>query len=164
MAETHEERTDRLAGVVLELVDRLRTEPAIPLLHDLLDPLDRLDVYGICGLLGAAVDPTVPPSIWWGWVRHGVTAMTADPIRWDTELDALDALADAAQEPHVNQRKTAPDPIDARIAELAEARMTDREIGGVLGLSRDAVAARRKRARIPSGAGKRLAAPVAEAA
>lgn len=146
--ETADERADRLAETAEALVDRIRTQPAAQLFAELLVGLPRTDLYGVIGLLAAAVDPSVSPNVWWGWVRHKVAAMESRPIRWDGDEDRYMPSAT----PTTGTR--AEDLTTARIRHLAEVQhLTDRAIGEQVGLHRDAVAARRKRARPPIPAG-----------
>lgn len=145
MAETDDQRADRLASLAMEWADRIRTEPVDGLAAELLNPLPRDDLYGLIGLLGGAADPTVPTSIWWGWVRYGVTAVTADPIRWDgpEEPDDDPVVAGARR----GQPKGGPDVVDQRVLELDRLGRTARQIGDEMGMTRAAAASRLRRAR-----------------
>lgn len=80
--ETRDQRAERLAPTAAAWAARLRDEDVDTLAAELLDPLPRRDLYGLIGLLGGAADPSVPASVWWGWVRFRDALATAEPIRW----------------------------------------------------------------------------------
>lgn len=129
--ETREERAIRLAPLAVEWAARIRDEDVDDLARELLDPLPRLDLYALIGLLGAAADVSTSPEIWWGWARHNVREMKSPRPRVDPELTA--------------DRLTSEE-VDLRIAELtASGNLTYAEIGKVLGMPTTAVAKRCQR-------------------
>lgn len=141
MAETQEQRAERLTPLADELVDRIRTEPPDVLCADLLPRLrgDQL-VWDLCSLimlLAAGDDPTVDPTVRWGWARYREALAAAEPIVWADDEQPIEAM-DSQQ-------------ITALIVKLAGERRSDSEIAEVTGLSPDAVNIRRRRARAKAG-------------
>lgn len=79
MAETQEERADRLAAVAVELVTRVRDEPAEAnwrwLLATLPDPLDR---EALSFVLAAAVPADQPWNVLTRWASLPVRELVAE--------------------------------------------------------------------------------------
>lgn len=85
---------EKLAPVVLELVDGIRVEDPLRLCQRLLGPLDGWELWGLICLLAAAVDPHVSPEMLWGWVR--LRDMKPRRLSTGPELEAMGRPAGAS--------------------------------------------------------------------
>lgn len=128
---------EQMAPVALELVRRVRTDPPLALWRDLVAPLDGWQQAALIALLAAAVDPSVHPDVWWGWVRH------------------RDVLACRVPGPPVEPAGWEPPDVDELIGSMVRCARPRQAIADATGLSSEAVKKRvsrlRRAGRLPAG-------------